>query len=175
MKKHLLLLLFTLSTIIVTAQPGQRGEKVHSLKIAYLSEQLNLSPAVAEKFWPIYNQYEEEMQSLVRERKQKNDTRSVDDILDQEQKALDIKRKYSALFLKVIDNNQLNKLYRAEKEFRQMVLRRAQQREARMEMREERQENRPFRDNMRPSRMSNRADAERAPSTSGQQINRPNR
>lgn len=148
MKKYLLIAVITFCALASIAQPAQRGERVHTLKIAYLSEQLNLSPATAEKFWPIYNQYEEEMQSLVRERKQKNDNRSVDDILDQEQKALDIKRKYSALFLKVIDNNQLNTLYRAEKDFRQMVMRRAQQREAR----EGRQESRPLRESMRPSR-----------------------
>lgn len=30
-------------------------DKIKALKIAYLTEQLNLTPSEAEKFWPIYN------------------------------------------------------------------------------------------------------------------------
>ena len=34
-------------------------EKIKTLKIAYITEQLNLTPKEAEKFWPIYNAFEE--------------------------------------------------------------------------------------------------------------------
>ena len=61
-----------------------------------------------------------------------NESRSADDILDQEQKALDIKRKYSNIFSKIISQSQLNQLYQAERDFRQMIINRSQKREARV-------------------------------------------
>jgi hypothetical protein len=123
----LLLLLMAGLGSTLSAQPGRRGERIESLKIAHLSGRLNLDPQTAEKFWPLYHQYEREMQELVLEKRRLNrmDDRSADDILEQEQKALDIRKKYHAQFLRVIDNNQLGQLMQAEKEFRQMVIRRA--------------------------------------------------
>ncbi len=124
--KHLFVLVAFLIQFSVAF--AQKGERIESLKIAHLSGKLNLDPKTAERFWPIYNQYEHEMQQIVLEKRRmnQNDTRSADEILDQEQKAIDLKRKYNAQFIKVIDNNQLNQLYQAEKEFRQMLLKRSQ-------------------------------------------------
>lgn len=125
--KHLLT--FALIVLFGLQVQAQRGggndDKVESLKIGYISSQLNLEPSVAERFWPVYHQYEQEMKSVVMEKKRNNDNRSVDDILDQEQKALDIKKKYTAAFLKIISNNQVAQLYKAEKEFRRMILKRS--------------------------------------------------
>lgn len=39
-------------------------EKIKTLKIAYITEQLNLTPKEAEKFWPIYNAFEEKQFKL---------------------------------------------------------------------------------------------------------------
>ena len=39
-------------------------EKIRSLKIAYLSNQLNLTSNEAERFWPIYNAYDKEQHLL---------------------------------------------------------------------------------------------------------------
>ncbi|MEZ5047050.1 MAG: hypothetical protein R2831_08655 [Chitinophagaceae bacterium] len=126
MKQLFILLFICLSTQLSFAQ-NKKGERIESLKIAYLNDKLNLDPATAERFWPIYHQYEAELENLIRERQSNSDKRSVDDILDTEQKALDIKRKYNAIFLKVLSNNQLSTMYSAEKEFRRMVIRRSQQ------------------------------------------------
>lgn len=127
-------------------QAQQKGEKIESIKIAYLSEKLNLDPKTAERFWPLYNQYDDEMRVVIQESKRANENRDADEILDQEQKALDIKRKYSTQFLKVLSNEQLATLYRSEKEFYKMLLRRMDK----MEQRQER-----MRENDRPQ-MQNR-------------------
>ncbi len=109
----------------------QRGEKLESLKVGFLTNKLNLDAKTAEQFWPIYHQYENELMVVVQEKRRmnQNETRNADEILDQEQKALDIKRKYNTLFSKVISGEQLNQLYRSEKEFRQMIINRSQKRE----------------------------------------------
>ena len=41
-----------------TAQSKEDIEKIKTLKVAYFTEHLALSPEEAEKFWPIYNQHE---------------------------------------------------------------------------------------------------------------------
>jgi hypothetical protein len=127
--KRVLNIIFLL--IINFSSFSQRGEKLESLKVGFLTNKLNLDARTAEQFWPLYHQYENELLVVVQERRRmnQNETRNADEILDQEQKALDIKRKYSNLFSKVISGEQLNQLYRAEKEFRQMVINRSQKKE----------------------------------------------
>jgi hypothetical protein len=46
---------------------GQRRpdkEKIKSLKVAYITERLNLTSSEAQSFWPIYNAHEEQMESF---------------------------------------------------------------------------------------------------------------
>lgn len=46
-------------------------EKIHSYKIAYITDKLSLSTQEAEKFWPIYNAYSLEMLALHKEERYK--------------------------------------------------------------------------------------------------------
>ncbi len=48
----------------LSAQGRKSREKIKALKISYLTEQLALTSNEAEKFWPIYNIYNTEQQSL---------------------------------------------------------------------------------------------------------------
>src|SRR5690242_20753596 len=50
--------------------PGDKQRKVETLKIAYLSQQLDLSREEAQQFWPVYNRYQEETRQLIAEKKQ---------------------------------------------------------------------------------------------------------
>ena len=72
MKNTICLMLVTLVTISLSfAQPGppppggeKRKEKVEALKRSYYSEKLALTPAEAEKFWPIYNEFKKKEDAL---------------------------------------------------------------------------------------------------------------
>ena len=131
MKKCFITLVLALFVCTVYSQ---RGEKIESLKVGFLTNRLNLDAKTAEKFWPVYHQYEEELMAVVRERRMnQGETRNADEILDQEQKALDIKRKYNAIFSKIISPDQVNQLYRAESDFRQIIINRSQKKEMRQE------------------------------------------
>ena len=65
MKKNILLIVFILLSITSFAQ--DKHEKIKALKTAYITEQLDLTKAEAEKFWPIYNKFEEDRSALKRE------------------------------------------------------------------------------------------------------------
>ncbi|MFY0604868.1 MAG: hypothetical protein JXQ93_13090 [Flavobacteriaceae bacterium] len=42
----------------------QSREKIHALKIAYLTDKLDLTEQEAEKFWPVYNKFDKKLQKL---------------------------------------------------------------------------------------------------------------
>ncbi|MBL7473118.1 hypothetical protein [Robertkochia sediminum] len=62
--KNIILIAVTLLTFTgLQAQEGRR-ERIKSLKIAYLTENLELTPEEAQKFWPVYNTHEEAIYKL---------------------------------------------------------------------------------------------------------------
>jgi hypothetical protein len=67
MKKKILLLacLCTLSNIFAQGIKKESREKIKALKVAYITDQLDLTADEAEKFWPIYNDYEQKKSALL--------------------------------------------------------------------------------------------------------------
>jgi Skp family chaperone for outer membrane proteins len=65
MNKKFITLLVVLFSIVSIAQPSkEKIEKVKALKVAYITKELSLSSAEAEKFWPVYNAYDEKQFEL---------------------------------------------------------------------------------------------------------------
>lgn len=98
-------------------------DKIESLRIAFISERLDLTPEVAQKFWPVYNQYVAEFKAL-RESSGFGPGKpepTADEALEFEQKKLDLKKKYKTQFEAVIGKDKVNMLYRLEEEFRQKL------------------------------------------------------
>ena len=138
-----IILIVLISASVAQAQPGMRGERmerIHAAKMAYITDRLSLSSEQSGNFIPLYNEYERDLrgirQSFLKKYKgTKPDDADdiaarqfVDDDLDYQQQALDLKRKYNDRFLKVLSPQQLADLYKAEREFRQMLMKRLEQR-----------------------------------------------
>lgn len=62
----LLLILFTFSGF---AQE-QRGERIKAMKTAFITQELELTPSEAEKFWPVYNKFEKDIRALKRQERE---------------------------------------------------------------------------------------------------------
>ncbi|CAN0605463.1 unnamed protein product [Ectocarpus sp. 12 AP-2014] len=58
-----LIIVLLLCTTMGHAQRGNK-EKIKSLKVAFITEQLGLTSKEAQQFWPVYNEFEEDRQSL---------------------------------------------------------------------------------------------------------------
>jgi archaellum biogenesis ATPase FlaH len=58
-----IIILVILFTAVGYGQNGNR-EKIKSLKVAFITEQLALTSKEAQQFWPVYNEFEEKRQSL---------------------------------------------------------------------------------------------------------------
>lgn len=119
-----MLLVFLSLPFASFAQPGPGGamreNRLQSLEIAFLTRELALTPAEAEKFWPVHNKYAEEMRGTMR-------NRDVD-ILERQQQMLDIRKKYKPEFNRILSPDRTNRLFEAEVRFREMVKRELQQR-----------------------------------------------
>lgn len=63
MKQALTLILLFFCTTSIVAQ-HQKREKIKALKVAHITNELNLSSSEAEKFWPIYNESQDKIQQL---------------------------------------------------------------------------------------------------------------
>ena len=117
MKKWIVILLIGVIPLAgIKAQPGdgnKREDAIESLKIAFITKQLNFTPEEAQKFWPIYNQYTAELKT---QRKA-----HTGDELEWREKALNIAKKYKPDFIKAIGQDKFNKLLKIETDWRQIV------------------------------------------------------
>jgi hypothetical protein len=69
MKKIIILLLITF-TVNIFAQKRHDHEKIEALKVAFITEQLDLTPKEAQVFWPIYNAHNKAMFALKKQERQ---------------------------------------------------------------------------------------------------------
>ncbi len=139
MKKSLsaiILLLFASSLFAQGQNKRPIRENVESMKIGFLTDKLQLTPEEAQKFWPVYNQYTEELDKLRASRRQnmKDARENMDEMTDKEaeqfvdnelvmrQDELDIQKKYHPKFKAVLSAKNVAKLYRAEEDFKRKLL-----------------------------------------------------
>ena len=131
----LILFIFSLGTF---AQNREAMKKIESARIALITERLGLTPEQAEKFWPVYRQYNLERREIrqeFREARQGLDIKNlteeqsqmlVQKSLEMKQRELNLEKEYSGRLTKVISTQQLYRLRNAEKDFQQMLLKRIQ-------------------------------------------------
>jgi hypothetical protein len=122
------ILLFSLILLQTHLAPAQDGRKLEAVKIGYLTRRLDLSPEEAQRFWPIYNQYSDEM-LRARQDARLNNTPEI----TLEENLLNIRKKYNAEFNKALPPDKVNNFYRAEKEFGNFVQKEMERRQLRQQ------------------------------------------
>ena len=125
MKKYLLILLTAgfLYTAHAQDQEPDGGAKLQALKIAWLTKKLDLSPEEAQRFWPVYNKYTDEIRAVRRDQKEKNTP-----VLDVEDKILAIRKKYNGEFSKALSAEKANTFFRSERDFGNEIRKELQER-----------------------------------------------
>lgn len=124
----------------ITNQDPKARERIEAAKIGLISERLGLTPEQAERFWPIYREYNQKRSELIGEfrQAQRQAGPNVDDPAKQKelvelglkvkQRQLDLEKDYSGRMMNVISAQQVLNLRNAEKEFQRMILNQLQQR-----------------------------------------------
>ena len=114
----------------LSAQDKQRSEQIESVKVAFITQKLDLNSSEAEKFWPVYNNYQREMKVVFNARRTaKNDPDTkLDGELDIETRLLDTRKKYKQEFSKVIASEKVSLFFQAEREFREQMIKELRER-----------------------------------------------
>lgn len=109
-RTSLILLFLTMTSVFVQAQ-----DDIQQAKIAFFTEKLELSTAEAEKFWPVYNEYQAAKKTI----KEKYQDNPGPEKMEEESTLL---KKYNAKYKEILPATKVAKLYKAEEEFKKILL-----------------------------------------------------
>jgi Skp family chaperone for outer membrane proteins len=119
MKKILLITTIFLSSLFTaaaqdeqTGNENNRQEKIKALYVAYITQQLNLTEAEAQKFWPLHAQFENDIKAV------KPDLPE----LEKQQAVLNIKKKYQENFNRVLGPNRCERFFKMDGDFKRKLL-----------------------------------------------------
>ncbi|MBN1107431.1 MAG: hypothetical protein JXR66_04040 [Bacteroidales bacterium] len=143
MKKLILISALTalLATPWLSAQ-NPAMERMESYKIAFFTQRLNLTPGEATKFWPLYNELQGKRAAIQTERAQLNRrvnqqpdklgdeelTAICDKLVELEVRESDLTVKFHEQIKRVLPPIKVFRFYRAENQFKTMLLKQLQER-----------------------------------------------
>ena len=132
MKKYLLILTLLLGSFsAVKAQNDQpvdetkKQEKIKALYVAYISQQLELNPEEAQKFWPVHTQFETELKGVKPDMPE----------LEKQQVILNIKKRYQDNFNRILGPRRCERFFRMDGEFKHKLLERIRNQNQRPKLR----------------------------------------
>jgi len=139
-------IVFSIFTIVSTAQSSggnyeNRLEKINSQKVAFITQEMDLSVEDAQQFWPVYNELNEKLEVVKTDRNhftrklmnQKNSMTDeellelMDKFLQLEKQESTLKLEYHEKYKKLISPKKLVDYYMAEKKFRNHLLNRVKE------------------------------------------------
>ena len=136
-------ILFPIIFLLVTSLSFSQGfkekrEKVKALKVAYITEQLELTTDEAQKFWPIYNAFDENQSELRHEKmraildrfkpgnveklSEEDASNSLIQMEKIEEDLFNLKKKFIKDLQGVISAKKIIKLKKAEEDFNRELL-----------------------------------------------------
>ncbi|WP_298154912.1 sensor of ECF-type sigma factor [Flavobacterium sp.] len=127
-----------LSLVCATAFAQGAKDKIKTLKVAFITKELALTTAEAEKFWPVFNTYEDKQFEIrfrkMRDIKKRMEKPGIDKLSDKEatvlltqleeaeQELSDNRKKLIAALKSVISPVKILKLKKAEDDFKSKLL-----------------------------------------------------
>jgi hypothetical protein len=109
-------------------------DKIKAARIGLITQRLNLTPEQAEKFWPLYNEFDQKRADLRKpyQEAQKNSNSNTIDPKQQQalvdlglkikQDELNLEKEYSSKIMGVITAQQMLNLRQAEHDFRNIII-----------------------------------------------------
>lgn len=140
MKKLMILLACTaLFTAPALAQQEdkdkEKADRIESYKIAFITEKLELTPKEAAAFWPVYNEYNDQLKKLRTKDKERTKAyrekttptdqdaeKYINEHMAFKQQELELQKKYMAEFKKVLPMAKVARLVSLEQEFKMKLL-----------------------------------------------------
>lgn len=139
--KHIITILLFLLSISFYPQGKkmlEKKEQIYALKVAFITNNLSLTSAEAERFWPIYNTFEEKQFDLKRQKSISYNKKMVDETLDKmsdkealavltqmeatEDELFQLRKKLIINLKSILSPVKIIKLKKAEEEFNKKLL-----------------------------------------------------
>ncbi len=133
----------------ITAQVSP-GERLRAERVAFFTEKLQLTSQEAEKFWPVFNDYDNRKDKLNNEKRtlalyiernsdnmsQQEITENLNRYMKIQEEEYELGKEFHEKFLAILSPRKVLKLYVAENQFRQHLLERLkEQRRERLDRR----------------------------------------
>ena len=132
--QSLLFAIFLSFSFAVYAQPPEGkpgGKRVEALRIAYITEKLQLTPQEAQVFWPVFNEFQGKLKEIHKQGKLDDLDENASDAdiekaaiahFDAETRAIALQKEYFVQLKKVLPLKKIAKLLRVEREFKNRLL-----------------------------------------------------
>ena len=134
--------LLLLTTMVTYSQQRPGREKIKTLKVAFITERLNLSSKEAQTFWPVYNEHEENIANMQQRERREIRSKMIDfnalsedemrSLLNQLIELQEEKHRLNVAYIKkmsdIISPKKTFLLIKAEEDFKKRLLRQIQQR-----------------------------------------------
>ena len=128
--------MFSLTVFSLQAQEKndkkEHRERIKALKVAFITQELNMDPKLAQKFWPIYNKYEAKKLELHRrEHINLDNTATISEAkaeemlteyLDVEKEEYLIKKELFQDLRKILSARDIIKLHKLESDFNKKLI-----------------------------------------------------
>ncbi len=143
MRKALLLLMLlpVVWQLQAQAHGGRNHQNIEAMRVSFITTEMQLTPAEAEKFWPIYNEYRDKIREIRRAGTEldkpvmdltEDEARAfIEQRLNMEEDLQRLKREYYLRLREVVSARKLILLERAERKFKERLLREMQKRRQR--------------------------------------------
>jgi hypothetical protein len=109
-------------------------QRVERVKENYINHRLNLTAEQADRFWPIYRQYQNEIAQIRIKKRQNNSTsqpdgaQQIQNELNYEADLVNVRKKYTSEFLRFLPAEKVSELFKAEREFNDELIRQLRER-----------------------------------------------
>lgn len=109
-------------------------DNLDAQRIAFITNKLGLTPAEAQVFWPLYNEYDAKRRDINKQFRRSEPDVPIEDLTDKQateladnqliegQKMLDLRKEYHSKFKSVLPPKKLLLLYYSEREFQKHLL-----------------------------------------------------
>ncbi len=139
--KTSIILLLISTHVTLYAQGGKIRDKIETMKIGFITKKLDLSSDEAQKFWPVYNKFTDDVKKLRANTKERimDDMNELYTMTDAEaEKTLqeminfkineaELTKKYALEFKKILPVKKVVLLYKAENDFKRELLKKLRQ------------------------------------------------
>ncbi|TDQ76468.1 hypothetical protein [Sphingobacterium yanglingense] len=126
--KYILIAFFALLSSHSISFAQQRNfEAIESEKIAYITKELKITPSEAQKFFPIYNKYMDELRELKKAKRGESPQQSNSfmggkrDVIAFDAKEVETKKKYREEFSKVLGQARASQFFQVVEDFNDLL------------------------------------------------------